>query len=226
MIHSASVVVDLLVWIIPIFSILVITSKNPVFSVLYLIAVFLGVAVYLVAVGVPYIGLVYLIVYIGAIAILFLFVIIILNLRLSELFDWGLNFTKNLPLGTLFGLLFFFVFYSILPQTLLLLKTLILTSIMKMFYLFLNLIYSLFSFGNNLTVLVAEQNTIADDLYIIFNSLSVETNLSTFSQIESIGMVLYTSNSLWLIETGFIFLLAIVGPINLCINTQALKGIN
>jgi len=122
MIHSASVVVDLLVWIIPIFSILVITSKNPVFSVLYLIAVFLGVAVYLVAVGVPYIGLVYLIVYIGAIAILFLFVIIILNLRLSELFDWGLNFTKNLPLGTLFGLLFFFVFYSILPQTLLLLK--------------------------------------------------------------------------------------------------------
>jgi NADH-ubiquinone oxidoreductase chain 6 len=95
--------------------IIVITAKNPVISVLFLIAVFINVAGYLVLLGVAYLGLVYLIVYVGAIAILFLFVIMMLNLRLVELVDTGQEYTKNLPIGAFLGSLFFFEFLSILP---------------------------------------------------------------------------------------------------------------
>jgi NADH-ubiquinone oxidoreductase chain 6 len=98
--------------------ILVITAKNPVISVLFLISVFINVAGYLVLMGVAYLGLVYIIVYVGAIAILFLFVIMMLNLRLVELLDTGKAYTQNLPLGTMLGALFFFELLSVtLPST-------------------------------------------------------------------------------------------------------------
>lgn len=93
--------------------ILVITAKNPVISVLFLISVFINVAGYLVLMGVAYLGLVYIIVYVGAIAILFLFVIMMLNLRLVELLDTGKAYTQNLPLGTMLGALFFFELLSL-----------------------------------------------------------------------------------------------------------------
>lgn len=95
--------------------ILVITAQNPVISVLFLISVFLNVAGYLVLMGVAYLGLVYVIVYVGAIAILFLFVIMLLNLRLVELLDTGKEYTQSLPLGTLLGALFFFEVLSLTP---------------------------------------------------------------------------------------------------------------
>ena len=95
--------------------ILVITSKNPVISVLFLISVFVNVAGYLVLLGVGFIGISYLIVYVGAIAILFLFVVIMLNLQLAELSAVGSEYTQNLPLGTIVGSLFLFELVSILP---------------------------------------------------------------------------------------------------------------
>ncbi|SCZ95430.1 BZ3500_MvSof-1268-A1-R1_C042g00101 [Microbotryum saponariae] len=96
--------------------IMVITAKNPVISVLFLIAVFINVAGYLVLLGVAYLGLVYLIVYVGAIAILFLFVIMMLNLRLVELVDTGQEYTKSLPMSAFLASLFFFELLSILPD--------------------------------------------------------------------------------------------------------------
>ena len=110
-----SVLLDLLALGAILSSIMVITAKNPVISVLFLIAVFVNVAGYLCLLGVAYLGLVYLIVYVGAIAILFLFVIMMLNLRLVELVDTGQEYTKNLPMGAFLGSLFFFELLSILP---------------------------------------------------------------------------------------------------------------
>src|ERR1700712_2571448 len=110
-----SVLLDLLALGAILSGIMVITAKNPVISVLFLIAVFINVAGYLVLLGVAYLGLVYLIVYVGAIAILFLFVIMMLNLRLVELVDTGKEYTQSLPLGTLLGALFFFEVLSLTP---------------------------------------------------------------------------------------------------------------
>ena len=80
-----AILLDLLVFGSVLSGILVITSRNPVVSVLVLISVFINVACYLILLGINFIGLAYLIVYVGAIAILFLFVIMMLNIKLVEL---------------------------------------------------------------------------------------------------------------------------------------------
>ena len=65
--------------------ILVITSKNPIVSVLFLIGLFLTIACYLMILGINFIGLSYLLVYVGAVSILFLFILMLINVRVSEL---------------------------------------------------------------------------------------------------------------------------------------------
>lgn len=112
--HMNNILLDVLAFGAVLSGILVITAKNPVISVLFLISVFINVAGYLVLLGVAYLGLAYLIIYVGAIAILFLFVIMMLNLRLVELIDTGQEYTQNLPLGAIIGALFFFELLSIL----------------------------------------------------------------------------------------------------------------
>ena len=67
------------------FGIMIIITKNPVVSVLYLIGLFLSIALYLMLLGLYFIGISYLLVYIGAIAILFLFILMLINVRVSEL---------------------------------------------------------------------------------------------------------------------------------------------
>lgn len=76
----------------------VILSKNIIQSVLYLILVFLMSSILFIYLGADFIGLVILIVYIGAIAVLFLFVVMMLNIRLSEIYS---TFTIYLPLASL-----------------------------------------------------------------------------------------------------------------------------
>ena len=66
-------------------AILVIISKNPIVSVLFLIGLFASISCYLILLGLSFIGLSYLIVYIGAVSILFLFILIILEYILTNL---------------------------------------------------------------------------------------------------------------------------------------------
>ena len=191
--------------------IMVITAKNPVISVLFLIAVFLNVAGYLVLLGVAYLGLVYLIVYVGAIAILFLFVIMMLNLRLVELVETGQEYTKSLPMGAFLGSLFFFELLSILPVS----------------YHDGGSLHASLSFFNWLnTTLLGVSNTEALDsstegVHAAFNPVVADSTMTSFTQIESIGHGLYTYASLWLVVASVIFLLAMVGPIVLCMSPTA-----
>ena len=157
--------------------IFVITAKNPVISVLFLISVFINVAGYLVLLGVAYLGLAYLIIYVGAIAILFLFVIMMLNLRLVELIDTGQEYTQNLPLGAIIGSLFFFELLSILPLG----------------QNFLEEGLGLFNFINSRILGVDTAGTATAEVQLAFNP---DNNFTSFLQIESIGQGLYTYASL------------------------------
>jgi NADH-ubiquinone oxidoreductase chain 6 len=65
--------------------ILVIISRNPIISILYLIGLFLNISIYLIFIGLTFIGLSYLLVYIGAVSILFLFILMLIDVRVSEL---------------------------------------------------------------------------------------------------------------------------------------------
>jgi NADH-quinone oxidoreductase subunit J len=66
-------------------SVMVIASKNPIHSILYLILVFCNVTFVLIILGVEFIAIIFLIVYVGAIAVLFLFVVMMLNIKIIEL---------------------------------------------------------------------------------------------------------------------------------------------
>jgi NADH-ubiquinone oxidoreductase chain 6 len=98
-------------------SILVITSKNPVIAVIFLISVFINAAGYLILLGIGFIGISYIIVYVGAIAVLFLFVIMMINIKLTDILETGSQYTKNLPLALAIGSLFIYEIFTILPFT-------------------------------------------------------------------------------------------------------------
>jgi len=85
--------------------ILVISSLNSVHSVLWLIAAFINAAVLFILLEVDFIALIILIVYVGAIAILFLFVIMMLNLTD---FKGLLDMSNYMPAGVIIGVMVFF----------------------------------------------------------------------------------------------------------------------
>jgi NADH-ubiquinone oxidoreductase chain 6 len=91
----------------------VITTKNPILSVLYLIGLFLNVAVYLMMVGIHFIGLSYLLVYVGAVSILFLFILMLINVRISELVTDNNN---SIPLAIMIGSIFSLTLYKLFPS--------------------------------------------------------------------------------------------------------------
>jgi len=92
--------------------ILVIISKNPIVSVLFLIGLFLCISAYLILTGLNFIGLSYLLVYIGAVSILFLFILMLINVRISELLIDSIN---SIPLAILVGSFFNYFVNNVLP---------------------------------------------------------------------------------------------------------------
>src|ERR1700712_3298967 len=92
--------------------ILVIISKNPIVSVLFLIGLFLSISSYLIILGINFIGLSYLLVYVGAVSILFLFILMLINVRISELLS---NTNKSIPLAILIIISIISIINPILP---------------------------------------------------------------------------------------------------------------
>ena len=85
--------------------VMVICSKNPVHSVLFLILVFCNAAGLLILLDLDFFAMIFLVVYVGAIAVLFLFVVMMLNIKLAEINE---NVLRYLPIGGLIGLIFLF----------------------------------------------------------------------------------------------------------------------
>lgn len=85
--------------------VMVIQARNPVHSVLFLILVFFNAAGLLVLLGLDFFAMIFLVVYVGAIAVLFLFVVMMLNIKIAEIHERRLRY---LPIGGVLGLLFLF----------------------------------------------------------------------------------------------------------------------
>src|ERR1035437_7622442 len=94
--------------------ILIIISKNPILSVLFLIGLFLSIACYLMTLGLNFIGLAYLLVYVGAVSILFLFILMLINVRISELLS---NTSNSIPLAIFISISFYSSVYPRLPYS-------------------------------------------------------------------------------------------------------------
>ena len=184
--------------------VLTITAKNPVISVIYLIFTFVLAAGYLILIGIQFIGISYIIVYVGAIAVLFLFVIMLINIKLSEITEVSNQYTKNLPLAFAIGSLFLYVMYSIIP------------------FNFNNVPALFFAFGAELRSqlnIINYYNLLANNTQIIEggNQLAFVTQndyqILNFLQIEVLGHTLYTYSAVLLIILSFILLLAMFATI-------------
>ena len=81
---------------------LVITAKNPVHSVLFLILCFFNAAGLLILMGAEFLAMILVVVYVGAVAVLFLFVVMMLDVDFTELRSGMLNY---LPVGGVIGLI-------------------------------------------------------------------------------------------------------------------------
>src|SRR5438876_4648977 len=82
-------------------AVMVIAARNPVHSVLFLILAFLNAAALFVLLGAEFLAMILVVVYVGAVAVLFLFVVMMLDIDFVAL---RRGFMQYLPLGALIGL--------------------------------------------------------------------------------------------------------------------------
>lgn len=86
-------------------AVMVIVSRNPVHSVLYLILAFVNASGLFVLMGAEFLAMILIVVYVGAVAVLFLFVIMMLDVDFLELRE---GFIQYLPVGVVIGGIFLF----------------------------------------------------------------------------------------------------------------------
>ena len=79
---------------------MVVVSRNPVYSVLFLILAFFNAAGLFVLIGAEFLAMLLVVVYVGAVAVLFLFVVMMLDINFAEM---RAGFQKYLPLGLVVG---------------------------------------------------------------------------------------------------------------------------
>jgi len=156
-----------------ILGIFIIITKNPIISVLYLILLFSSISCYLILIGVNFIGISYLLVYVGAVSILFLFILMLINIRVSELIN---DTNNNTPLAILAIIIFFVPFNLLLPDK-------------------------------------SGLNNVNEGTILYTTSNNWDSNMTDTIDIISIGNIMYTSYSIWLLITSIILLLAMVGSI-------------
>jgi NADH-ubiquinone oxidoreductase chain 6 len=107
---------EILILISLISALCIITSTNPVLAIVFLIVLFVNVGVYLILIGLQFIGLSYLLVYVGAITVLFLFIVMMLSVDISAMVETGPNYNKLLPLVYSIAILFIILFLIIIPS--------------------------------------------------------------------------------------------------------------
>lgn len=187
------------------FAIMTVTSNNPVVSVLFLIGLFISIAIYLMMLGLYFLGISYLLVYVGAISILFLFILMLINVRVSELLTEGIN---SAGLGIIAVVTLSFSLASVLPYYL------YTSDAFSNHLIYINrVILNLFTrttegFINKLALLKTAMVETANVNSKSWDGFLVETN-----HISSIGNILYSNLFILLIIISLVLLLAMVGTI-------------
>ena len=197
-----NILIDILAFETLLSSVLVITSKNPVIAVIFLISAFVNAAGYLILLGVGFIGISYIIVYVGAITVLFLFVIMMINIKLTDILETGTQYTKNLPLAISIVSLFIFIIFTIIPFNF---NNVPALSVLLDKITYLNSILS-----DSKIVSVNLINSIVNNYF--FSSVS-DVIITDFQQIEVLGHGLYTYGAVLLITLSVILLLAMFATI-------------
>ena len=190
--------------------IFIIISKNPILSVLFLIGLFISISCYLIILGLNFIGLSYLLVYVGAVSILFLFILMLINVRISELLS---DTSNSLILAIIIIISFNYPVYQIIPYSMTAFSyTIDWNSTLK---------DMLYNYSNYINKIFKSNNPETNNMNLSFVTSKIwDGNLSESSHITSIGNIMYSSYSIWLILTSIILLLAMVGAIVITIKQK------
>jgi NADH-ubiquinone oxidoreductase chain 6 len=231
-----SILIELLIINAILSAILVIISKNPVISVIFLISLVLNSALFLIIKGLPFIGISYILIYLGAIIVLFLFVIMMINVRLTDILETGTQYTKNIPLALTVSGLFLYLFLNILPSfmnsTVIPIEGSILMNLgilnkAQEIVLALNSIFNIsnknipllepiktFQSGYDLDLIVSETVLNSKNIFpIVSNNNWPETLIGSYTQIVPVAYSLYTYGAFLFLVLSFILLLAMIAPI-------------
>jgi len=188
--------IDLLAWATIFSSVLVIVSANPVIAVIFLIAVFCNAAGFLILLGVGFIGISYIILYVGAITVLFLFVIMMFNIKLSDIVNTQAQINANMSFVLAITGLFIYEMKWILPFAV--------NDVSGLPTLFLH---------QSNKILLNSNTTLINNVLNTLNPNIADTSFTSFLQIQSIGEGLYTYGAPLLISCSLILLLAMIAPI-------------
>ena len=155
-------------------ALMVIIVQNSVYSVLFLVLSFISATGLLCLLECEFIALIFIIIYVGAIAILFLFVVMMLNLKSKFITK---DFLKYFPIGSIIGLIFLVEIAAVCLK------------------FFKSNPYGIFS-----------------DFYLNDYTNWYEKS-DLFTELESIGQILYTYYVFQFLIAGFILLLSVVGSV-------------
>lgn len=217
-------------------SLMVIASKNPIHSILYLILVFCNVTFVLILLGVEFIAIIFLIVYVGAIAVLFLFVVMMLNIKILELDE---VFWRYIPAGLLISSCFLFQLFAFTFNF----------SIVEVFSLFLNngfysvhkivltfpgplftdnslLVNGIYIAPISSSFQLTDPNCINiiyhEPLFCLVRLSELSANILTFSfeitNTEILGWLIYTYTFFIFLIISLILLISMIGSIILVLN--------
>lgn len=162
---------------------MIILSQNSIYSVLFLVLCFVSSSSILFLLECEYISLIFIIIYVGAIAVLFLFVVMMLDIKTVHLAKDSL---KYFPFGSFLGIVFLLEILIVVPGT----------------FEYVN------PYSNSFL-----SNNYSDWFH----------KLDYFTEIISIGHLLYTDYVIQFLLSGNILLLATIGPVTLvlvrCVDT-------
>ena len=164
---------------------MVVVEKNPVHAVFFLIVAFCNGAGMLLCMGVEFLAFHFLIVYVGAIAVLFLFIVMMLNVNAEE------SKAPYVPLFFLFATLWVVELFWVAPSF---------------------PVFDWYSFGD----LWSSTNLWSKES-IHTNWMRMETPMTN---LEGVGLYLYTSGVLYFILSGFLLLVAMIGAIALTLHRR------
>ena len=187
---NSNILLDIIGILTIISSILIILVSNPMYSILYLIILFINVAIYLYLIGISIMSLLYILVYIGAIAILFLFILSLFTI--SPSYD-NIIIKNNIPNKNIpFILIIILILYNNIIN-------------------YYNNIYIINNNNNNNNNNLINNNNwelINNNWYLIFD----------INHLNQIGFLLYTEYSILFILLSFLLLFSIISAIILTHN--------
>ena len=172
------------------FGFLSIFSINPIHCILNLIGLFFSSTIFIVILKLLFIGLIFLVVYLGAIAILFLFIVMMIDVKLSNDVN---NYVQNWKFFDFFFIIFLLVLFFVDNTSL---ENL---SIIK----------------NYMSILTASGELLTSSSYVHYNELQTLVSPQTF--LQGFSTDLFENQLISFLECGFILFIGMVGAIVLTV---------